>query len=99
LSSDDLRYWNARQRIKVSSLVRFLLGREAATREAQEVMAAWVCGGDCEQEKNLRMLCLEEVARHLRTGQMNMDYVLSLVRELRAFGMPDTPAKQGPAVR
>ncbi len=90
----------SRARIRAKLLANLLLCvPDAGPRERHEV-AIWV-EGDCAEDRNLRLLCLELVASHRRTGQMSTARVLVLARELHEFATdsPDNLPRAGPVPR
>jgi hypothetical protein len=74
----------ARLRIKAAAYTTHLIS--GATDEEREVIAAWVSSGGCDEERSLRMLCLELTASHLRTGSMDLERVMKVLQRLLDFG-------------
>lgn len=87
-----------RTRARCGALTRFCIS--GASPEDQETVAAWVSRGACEDDRDLRMLCVELMASHLRTGLMTRERVMQVLQQLYDFAIrPDSPPQAVPAPR
>ena len=84
-----------KRRARIAAIVSQIAESDAP--EWEEI-AAWVEG--CAHGGELRMLCIELVATHQRTGAMTSQVVLRLAQRLEKFAiLPENPAKPVPVPR
>lgn len=57
-----------------------------------EQISAWVEKAPCGADRDLRMLCVDLLGKHLKTGYMNVAIVLQVLQRVHGFavGRPDT---------
>lgn len=84
----------ARRRARVAAWSRISI--TGSTSAEWEQIATWVETGSCDMDCAVRILCVELVATHLRTGLMNVDAMLKVLQQLRDFALPETPPAGGP---
>lgn len=87
----------ARVRARAAAIAKACIS--GADRSCQERVAGWTLLGACQNERSLRMLCLELVASHLRTGAMDADRLILVLQQLYEFAViPESPPREAAPV-